>query len=73
MEKRTNSNLIMDPYHKTDKEIIEMLDFMDEYYVSSRFRQLKRENAALKRKLTILNRKHNANDRIPKKRIRGII
>jgi len=51
-----------DPYFKTDKDIIEMLDFMDEYYVAHRFAKLKKENASLKRKLTILKKKHNEDE-----------
>ena len=44
------------PDHKTDKELLEMLDFIGEYHTYSRFGQLKRENANLKRKLTILKK-----------------
>ena len=44
---------------KTDQEIIDMLNFMDDYQAAWRFKQLKNENAALKRKLTILKKKHN--------------
>jgi len=37
----------------TDKEIIEELEFMDNYEASYRIKQLKKEVANLKRKLTI--------------------
>jgi len=47
------------PDYKTDKEIIEMLNFMDEYHCSWRFEQLKKENANLKRQNTILKKKLN--------------
>ena len=43
---------------KTDKEIIEMLEFMDDYESAYRFRKLKRENATLKGKLTKLINSH---------------
>ena len=63
------------PEYKTDKEILEMLDFIGEYHAHYRFNELKRENANLKRQMTILRRKHNLgmNDRIPKKRLRRTI
>ena len=44
--------------NETDKDIIEMLEFYDEYYGSWRFRQLKKENASLKGQLTRLKNKH---------------
>jgi hypothetical protein len=47
------------PDYKTDKEIIEMLNFMDDYYSACRFEELKKENANLKRKNTILKNKLN--------------
>ena len=45
------------PEYKTDKEILETLDFIGELHAYSRFSELKRENANLKRKLTILKKK----------------
>lgn len=47
------------PYvHKesTDKEIIENLNFCDNYEASGRISELKRENANLKRQLTKLKK-----------------
>lgn len=54
-----NNSSSFDSDEMSDKEIIEMLDFMDAYSASYRFRELKRENTNLKRKLTILNKKYN--------------
>jgi len=44
----------------SDKEIIEGLEFQDNYEAAYRLRELKKENAALKGKLTKLQKKHNA-------------
>ena len=43
---------------RTDKEMIEMFEFMDAYDIACRFRGLKKENANLKRRLTVLKRKY---------------
>lgn len=43
---------------RTDKEMIEDLVFLDNYDIAYRIKELKRENANLKRKLTILKKKH---------------
>lgn len=50
------------PEYQSDKEIIEMLDFIDAYHASWRFQELKKENANLKRKNTILNKKMKLNE-----------
>jgi len=48
----------MPPYNPpTDKEIIEALEFQDNYEAAYLIRSLKKENANLKRKLTILKKK----------------
>ena len=41
----------------SDKELIEQLDFQDNYEASSRIQELKRENAKLKREITRLKKK----------------
>jgi len=47
------------PYvEPTDKEMIEGLEECDNYEVAYRLRELKRENANLKRKVTILKKKY---------------
>lgn len=48
------------PEYKSDTEIIEMLNFMDNYHAAWRFEKLKKENANLKRQNTILKKKLNA-------------
>jgi hypothetical protein len=42
----------------TDKEIIEKLEFLDNYEAAFLIATLKKENAKLKRKLTILKKKY---------------
>ena len=42
---------------ETDKDIIEFLNFCDEYYAACRFEQLKKENASLKGQVTRLKKK----------------
>lgn len=54
------NNIIMPPYvEPTDKEILEQLEFCDYYEAAYRLRELKKENANLKRKLTILQKQIN--------------
>jgi len=51
----------MPPYvPPSDKEIIEGLEFQDNYEAAYRLRELKKENAALKGKLTKLQKKYDA-------------
>lgn len=48
------------PYvEPTDKEILEGLEFQDNYEAAFRLRQLKIKNGNLKRKLTILQKKYD--------------
>jgi len=55
---------MMPPYvPPTDKEVIEALEFQDNYEAAYRIKELKRENANLKRKLTLLQKKYD-NQRI---------
>jgi len=42
---------------ETDKDVISMLEFCDEYYAAWRFQQLKNENAVLKGQITKLKKK----------------
>jgi hypothetical protein len=42
---------------KTDSEIIIELELMDNYEAAYRLKQLKKENASLKRKLTVFKKK----------------
>lgn len=49
----------MDHKPKTDKQIIEELEFMDNYEAAYRIKELKKEVAKLKRKLTKLQIKNN--------------
>jgi len=44
----------------TDKEILEGLEFQDNYEAAYLITSLKKENANLKRKLTILQKKYDA-------------
>jgi hypothetical protein len=43
----------------TDKEILEGLEFQDNYEAAFLIKSLKKENANLKRKLTVLQKKYN--------------
>jgi hypothetical protein len=47
----------MEKILKGDKLIIDKLEFYDNYGASFRIKELKKENANLKRKLTILKKK----------------
>jgi len=50
---------MMPPYvPPTDKEVIEALEFQDNYEAAYLIRSLKKENTNLKRKLTILQKKY---------------
>jgi hypothetical protein len=52
---------MMPPYDPpSDKEILEQLEFCDYYEAAYRLRELKKENAALKGKLTKLQKKTDA-------------
>jgi len=44
----------------TDNEILEGLEFQDDYEAAYRLRELKKENANLKRKLTILQKQYDS-------------
>ena len=44
----------------SDKEIIEALEFQDNYEAVYLIKSLKKENANLKRKITILKKKYNS-------------
>lgn len=43
---------------RTDKEMLDVLEFCDMYDIHYRMKQLKKENANLKRKLTNLKNKY---------------
>jgi len=42
--------------NRTDNELIENLEFMDNYEIAYRFKELKKENANLKRTITKLKK-----------------
>jgi len=42
---------------ETDKDVIEMLNFYDEYWAACRFEELKKENTVLKGQITKLKKK----------------